>query len=68
MYTVFVYFSNGESTRFQADEFDIDLEAETSNPNRPHRFTYKAPGDVELPIFLAPNEVAGIVVVPVATG
>lgn len=65
MYTVYIYFSNGETAQFQAIEFDIELEEEASNPNRPHKFTYKAPGDVELPIYFAPNEVAGIVVTPV---
>ena len=65
MYSVYIYFSNGEKMQFQANEFDIELEEDSGNPNRPHKFTYKAPGDKELPIYLAPNEVAGIVVVPV---
>ena len=64
MYTVSIYFSNGEIMHFKANEFDIELEEDSGNPNRPHKFTYKAPGDVEVPIFLAPNEVAGILVVP----
>ena len=68
MYEVAIVFNDGSKVEFHATEFDIDL-----NPGRLHgspqyvyhqiqKFTYKDSDGHDAPLYLKPNQVAGIVV------
>jgi len=68
MYEVAIVFNEGSKVEFHATEFDIDL-----NPGRLpgspqyvyhqiQKFTYKDVDGHEAPLYLKPNQVAGIVV------
>ncbi len=58
---VSIHFTSGSQTELLATEFDLDLEAIKSGL-APHRFTYKGVSGDEHPLFIVPNQVAGIVV------
>ena len=70
MYEVAIVFTDGSKVEFYATEFDIDL-----NPGRLHgspqyvyhqvqKFTYKDIDGHDTPLYLKPNQVAGIVLAP----
>lgn len=62
-----IIFKNGERVTLEVKEFDIDIgnigkiEGQI-NAQKPHKFSYTAPGGEEKPLYLTLNEVAGIVV------
>lgn len=64
MYTVAINFKNGSKLLFFAKSFDIDI-AEAPTQGRILKYTYQDKDDQEAPLWLVPNEVAGIVVAPV---
>ena len=61
MYEVSIYFNSGERHTLLAEEFDLDTEA-SGSAHFLVRFSYKAKGGEEIPMFLTPTQVAGIIV------
>jgi hypothetical protein len=68
MYEVAIVFNDGSKVEFHATEFDIDL-TPGRLPGSPQyvyhqiqKFTYKDVDGHEAPLYLKPNQVAGIVV------
>lgn len=57
-----IVFKNGEKSTFPVEEFDVDVNELHSAPGVLLKFSYKAPGGEEKPLYLVPNEVAGMVV------
>ncbi len=63
MYEVSIYFNSGERHTLLAEEFDVNTAA-SGSAHFLVRFTYKAKGGEEIPIYLTPTQVAGIIVEP----
>ena len=65
MKTIVINYKSGEKFTFRAQEFDIDV---TGNPQSYHsalyKFTYKDVDGEDTPIYLVPDSIEGIVVVP----
>ncbi len=60
-----IYFTNEKIARFLAKEFDIDIVGtlrEQGAAGHPIKFTYKAPSGSDVPLYLVPTELAGIVI------
>ena len=66
MYEVGIVFDNGSKLSFYAQEFDVRLGRDDMGARyaQVHKLTYKNTKGEESPIYLNPEEVAGIVVVP----
>ena len=65
MIRVGIVFKNGEKVSFSAQEFDVDLSTDTlgeARYNEVVRFEYKDERGQVSPLYLTPNEVAGIAV------
>ena len=62
-YVVSIYFNSGEWHTLLAEEFDLDTEA-SGSAHFLVRFSYRAKGGEEIPIFLTPTQAAGIIVEP----
>ena len=60
MYEVAIYFNSGERHTLLAEEFDVNTEA-SGSAHFLVRFTYKGKAGEEIPIFLPPTQVAGII-------
>ena len=65
MYTVAISFKNGTKVAFPAKQFDIDF-SRSSSYSTMQKFAYEDSDGNEAPIYLLPNEVAGVVVVPIS--
>ena len=69
MYEVGIVFKNGSKVTFDAQEFDLDLsrryvtKAGSSSYDQVFRYTYKDAAGDDAPIYLNPDELAGIAVV-----
>jgi hypothetical protein len=72
MYQVTIVFKNGSKIYFDAQEFDVDLSrlalARHIQYSQVRKLTYKDEEGNDAPIYLNPDEVAGISVVPVTDG
>ncbi len=66
MYFVAIAFKNGATAEFWANKFDIDIE-DSQGYDVLSRFTYEDRSGNEAPIYLLPNQVAGIIVTPPAS-
>ena len=62
-YRVDTSYKSGKEESIGAREFDIDLE-EVDNPSTLHKFTYTNPVGEQIPIYLTPDEIAGISLCP----
>ena len=63
MYEVVIYFNSGENHTLLAQEFELDTEA-SGSAYFLVRFSYKDKNGEEIPIYLTPTQVAGIIVEP----
>jgi hypothetical protein len=63
MYEVVIYFNSGEQHTLLAQEFDLNTEA-SGSAHFLVRFSYKDTNGEDIPIFLTPTQVAGIIVEP----
>ena len=61
MYEVAIYFNSGERHTLLAEEFDVNTDA-SGSAHFLVRFSYRAKGGEEIPMFLTPTQVAGIIV------
>jgi hypothetical protein len=66
MYTVAIHFKNETKLLFYAESFDIEIE-DPPNQGRLLKYTYKDANGEDAPLWLVPDEVAAIVVAPVAS-
>ncbi len=60
-----IYFTHGKIAKFPAKEFDIDIVGaarEHGSAGYPIKFAYKAPSGSDVPLYLVPTEIAGIVI------
>jgi hypothetical protein len=63
MYEVAIYFNSGERHTLLTEEFELDTDA-SGSAHFLVRFAYKAKDGEEIPIYLTPTQVAGIIVEP----
>lgn len=62
MLQVSITYKNGNRAVFYATEFDLDERELRSGKSYLHRFTYKDSTGEDVPFFLLPDEVSGIIV------
>ncbi len=63
LYEVIITYENGETVKFPAQEFDIDLRHTQARPRTNlNKYTYIDSEGNETPIYLAPAAVSGIIV------